>query len=599
MMPLSSCPEASRLQALVEGILAEPDQAAVTQHLETCETCQDRLEEAAAGDALWSMAAEHLRQGESMPQRILQRLLPHGSQTCACSDAEVVAATALSLGFLSPATAPGHLGRLGQYDVLEVLGQGGMGVVLRAFDPKLCREVAIKVLAPTLAARATARRRFLREAHAAAAVRHEHVLGIHAIDEADGVPFLVMDRVAGGSQQDRIAKGPLQPAEILRMGMQTAAGLAEAHACGLVHRDIKPSNILLDEGGAKVRITDFGLARAVNDASLTGAHIRIVREPGARARFYLDDGESPGSTYELGTNSVARVFPRGRSTISYNNIGAVAFEASNFGDSVFTVVTEAVTTPITIHGGDWGYDKLIGAHSFSTRFNLTGADAGNLNGKVFFDSFDELTGGTMADSFRFTPGQTFAGKINGGGGVDFLDYGNFSAGVTVDLAANLIVGAAQGVSNIEGIFGTPFSDTLLGNATNNILVGGGGNDKLRGQAGRDLLIGGLGMDVLDGGAGEDILIGGTTSYDASPKALAEIMARWSLIGQDYGTRIAKLRDPAFLYPLIPISPRTEIGVADDGADDRLTGAADLDWFFGNPAEITDRLVTPKLVEEIG
>jgi hypothetical protein len=121
-----------------------------------------------------------------------------------------------------------------------------------------------------LATSASARKRFTREAQAAAAVSHDHVVTIHAVEEANGLPYLVMQFVSGMSLQERMDRtGPLQLAEIVRIGMQTAAGLAAAHGQGLVHRDIKPANILLENGIERVKITDFGLARAAADASLT------------------------------------------------------------------------------------------------------------------------------------------------------------------------------------------------------------------------------------------------------------------------------------------------------------------------------------------
>jgi hypothetical protein len=166
--------------------------------------------------------------------------------------------------------APGRLGRLGPYEVLEVIGRGGMGVVLKAFDLALRRVVALKVLAPQWAASATARQCFVREARAAAAVRHDHVIDIHAVEEAAGLPYLVMEHVTGGSLQERLDRGgPLTSAEVARIGAQTAAGLAAAHARGLVHRDVKPANILFDETTGRVKLTDFGLARAAEDAGLT------------------------------------------------------------------------------------------------------------------------------------------------------------------------------------------------------------------------------------------------------------------------------------------------------------------------------------------
>ena len=175
-----------------------------------------------------------------------------------------------ALPFLAAASQPGYLGRLGPYEVQRVLGKGGFGVVLKAFDERLHRVVAIKVLAPAYAAVGSARKRFIREARAAAAVKNEHVVGIHDVQEDAEPPYLVMEYIDGISLQDKIDKhGTLELKEILRIGMQIAEGLAAAHKQGLVHRDIKPANILLENGVERVKITDFGLARAVDDASVT------------------------------------------------------------------------------------------------------------------------------------------------------------------------------------------------------------------------------------------------------------------------------------------------------------------------------------------
>jgi hypothetical protein len=172
--------------------------------------------------------------------------------------------------FLTPSQKPGALGRLDHYEILEIVGRGGMGIVLKGFDEKLHRVVAIKVLAAELAVRGTARQRFIREARAAAAVSHEHVVTIHAVEENHRPPYLVMEFVDGVSLQEKLDKeGPPGLTEILRIGLQIAAGLAAAHRQGLVHRDIKPENILLENGVERVKLTDFGLARAVDDASLT------------------------------------------------------------------------------------------------------------------------------------------------------------------------------------------------------------------------------------------------------------------------------------------------------------------------------------------
>lgn len=171
---------------------------------------------------------------------------------------------------LTPSDDPERLGDLGPYEISELVGRGGMGVVLRAHEPKLSRTVAVKLLAPELALNPVAVQRFLREARAAAAVSHDHVVAIHSIDDESHPPVIVMEFIQGQSLQQKIDKvGALDVKSILRIGMQTAAGLAAAHRQGLVHRDVKPANILLENGIERVKLTDFGLARAVEDISMT------------------------------------------------------------------------------------------------------------------------------------------------------------------------------------------------------------------------------------------------------------------------------------------------------------------------------------------
>jgi serine/threonine protein kinase len=179
-------------------------------------------------------------------------------------------ASPVDLAFLEPSTRPDSLGRLSHYEVFEVLGQGGCGIVMRAFDDKLQRMVAIKVMLQHLASTSPARKRFLREARAAAQVRHENVVQIHAVEEQP-LPFLVMEFVPGETLQQRIDRtGPFETVEVVAIGRQIAEALAAAHAAGLIHRDVKPANVLIEEGvGPQVKLTDFGLARAADDASLT------------------------------------------------------------------------------------------------------------------------------------------------------------------------------------------------------------------------------------------------------------------------------------------------------------------------------------------
>jgi serine/threonine protein kinase len=268
---------------MLAGTLPEHDQEELTTHLDSCLTCRQTLDELATEGESWSELARKLGPKPAADPALEQAIreikgvspplyLPpaSGGDTEGGTQPFGSARDDKELAFLSPPDKPGHFGRLAHYDVTEVIGRGGMGIVLKAFDSALRRVVAIKVLAPALATSGAARERFLREARAAAAVTHDHIVTIHAVDEANGMPYLVMQFISGISLQERLDKsGPLELKEILRIGMQTAGGLAAAHAQGLIHRDIKPANILLENGVERVKITDFGLARAVDDASLT------------------------------------------------------------------------------------------------------------------------------------------------------------------------------------------------------------------------------------------------------------------------------------------------------------------------------------------
>lgn len=172
--------------------------------------------------------------------------------------------------FLSRSSKPDAIGALGHYEILHVLGQGAFGIVFKAFDEKLHRHVAIKVLDPQMAATSPPRKRFLREARSAAAIRHENIVQVYCVEEQP-LPYLVMEYIDGQTLQQKLdGAGPLELPELLNIGRQLAAGLAAAHEQGLIHRDIKPGNILLEKGvEQRVKVTDFGLARAADDASLT------------------------------------------------------------------------------------------------------------------------------------------------------------------------------------------------------------------------------------------------------------------------------------------------------------------------------------------
>jgi serine/threonine protein kinase len=161
--------------------------------------------------------------------------------------------------------------RLGweRYRVDRLVGVGAMGTVHLARDTVLDRVVAVKVLADHLAADEAFRRRFVQEARLAARLCHPNVVQVFDAGEDEGRPFLVMEYVAGETVADRLARhGPFGPAELVVLATQLSAGLAHAHAAGIVHRDVKPHNVLLRPDGV-AKLTDFGIARAVEEHGLT------------------------------------------------------------------------------------------------------------------------------------------------------------------------------------------------------------------------------------------------------------------------------------------------------------------------------------------
>jgi serine/threonine protein kinase/Flp pilus assembly protein TadD len=269
MVAEGTCPDQSQLEGMLEGTLPPADQTVVSLHLERCTACQTKFEElVGAGNLLPEGPIQGEAGQESALMQVMQKLAGEGPEAAAARDPSLGEESYLP--FLAPADGPDYLGRLGPYHVVSVIGQGGMGVVLKARDPRLNRLVAIKVLAPQLAAYLGARKRFLREAQAAAALNHEHVVTIYAVDEFNGFPYIVMEYVVGPSLAEMIGRGKRSAIrDTLRIGSQIAAGLAAAHQQRLVHRDIKPANILLESSGSKVKITDFGLARAVGETQIT------------------------------------------------------------------------------------------------------------------------------------------------------------------------------------------------------------------------------------------------------------------------------------------------------------------------------------------
>jgi eukaryotic-like serine/threonine-protein kinase len=270
---LPCCDE--RLEQLLGNLLGDDEIVAFEEHLEQCPHCKERLTALSASSNFWIDAQTFLSSAEQLPE-------PHQStlsydfdlnEALSSDDGESNRRNASDIP-LQPTDDPDMLGRFGGYEVCGVIGRGGMGVVLKGWDRSLDRFVAIKVLSPTFAHQPAARLRFAREAKAAAAVVHDNVTPIYGVDHCNDLPYLVMPYIKGESLQKRIDReSPLSVEAMLEISVQIARGLQAAHDQGVIHRDIKPANILLPQSVSRVLITDFGLARAANDATLTHSGI--------------------------------------------------------------------------------------------------------------------------------------------------------------------------------------------------------------------------------------------------------------------------------------------------------------------------------------
>ena len=161
-------------------------------------------------------------------------------------------------------------GTLGHYRLLEQIGAGGMGLVFRAQDERLDRDVALKILTPGTLTDDNARKRFRKEALTLSQLNHPNIETVHDFDTQDGVDFLVMELISGITLDEKLAARPLTEKEILALGRQLAQGLEAAHEQGVIHRDLKPGNLRVT-GDGRLKILDFGLAKLLRPVSDTAA----------------------------------------------------------------------------------------------------------------------------------------------------------------------------------------------------------------------------------------------------------------------------------------------------------------------------------------
>ncbi len=257
-MSLSRCFEPAELLSALDEHVQPTQVKRIADHLEHCQDCRRTMQTLAIGK-------------EVSPARFEQQLQQLGSDPRFRErGAERLGSGQHAIKLLNPTDDPEMIGRLGRFEVSAFIGNGAAGFVFKGFDRSLHRPVALKLLSPTIAHLATARKRFHREGRAIALVRDPHVVDVYGVDDHNELPFLVMQYVSGESLQTRIARvGEMSTEEVTRIGLQVAKGLAAAHAQGIVHRDIKPSNILMEFGSDRAIVSDFGLAQVSDDAAMT------------------------------------------------------------------------------------------------------------------------------------------------------------------------------------------------------------------------------------------------------------------------------------------------------------------------------------------
>jgi serine/threonine protein kinase len=272
MSELTTCPTTEQVRKYASGRLDEGQSVIIREHVSRCVTCQESVQKYES--TVRDLGAPGVWLDPTVPAIEDSGLtLGHTPAEATVSEEEPDSV----LAALFPNRQGSSLGWVDDYEVQGELGRGGMGIVFKGFDRVLHRVVAIKLLSPNLATTDRARRRFLREARAAAAINHPNIVTIHAVGEYRGIPYLVMEYVAGQSLRQRIhSERSPDPIDVIRVAAQIAEGLAEAHAHGVIHRDIKPANIMLEDTVERVKITDFGLAMVALDAAdLTSANQMI------------------------------------------------------------------------------------------------------------------------------------------------------------------------------------------------------------------------------------------------------------------------------------------------------------------------------------
>jgi serine/threonine-protein kinase len=294
---LLDCPSRETLLGFDQGRLPVPELDAVAAHLSSCPKCERLLHDLqinSEDDELIRQIRECLSGPPAPEAPVLDAL-----ERLAVTDVQPSSASP-RLGGADWGGSVGDVQSVGQFVLRDEIGRGGMGVVYRAWQPSLGRMVALKMILAGHHAGPGAVSRFVREGQAVARLDHPNVVRVHDLGEHNGLPYLAMELVEGGSLQKPLSGGPLDPRSAVGLLRAVALAVDYAHRRNVVHRDLKPSNILLARDGAP-KITDFGLAKLL-DGDSEGSDLSSLTETGAilGTANYMSPEQAAGQSDQIG-----------------------------------------------------------------------------------------------------------------------------------------------------------------------------------------------------------------------------------------------------------------------------------------------------------
>jgi serine/threonine-protein kinase len=283
------CPPREVLARVVHGQGTTTDEELVTKHLNECEQCRRQYDALFDEPSTFSALRSAYRKNCQVDLDALRAMCIPCLTTWEVRDDHVQLSSGLRLELPRDSR---YVGRLDRYDIEGMLGRGGMGLVLKGFDPTLQRYVALKLIRPTLIDDAVARGRFIREARTTAKLQHPNIVTVYGVELDYVRPYLVMEYVHGMSLASMIeTQGPLPPEQAVEFMVQLLSALAYAHSERVLHRDIKPGNVLIDHRQRLVKLADFGLARGITEGTRYTLDGTIMGTP-----WYMSPEQAAGST---------------------------------------------------------------------------------------------------------------------------------------------------------------------------------------------------------------------------------------------------------------------------------------------------------------